>query len=82
MMNNSLVVELAGATAQRLAAKSDLTSDAARVDYAFRLILGRPAPTDEQAATLAYLQECEASPTAWTSICQTLFASAEFRYSY
>jgi cytochrome c553 len=82
LMNNPLVVELSGATAERIAAKSDLTSDAARVDYAFRLVLGRPATTDEQAATLAYLQESEASPTAWTSVCQMLFASAEFRYSY
>jgi hypothetical protein len=82
LMNNPLVVELAGATAERLAAKSDLTSDAARVDYAFRLVLGRPATADEQAATLAYVQGSEASTTAWTSVCQTLFASAEFRYSY
>ncbi len=82
MMNNPLVGEQAKATAERLAGKSDLADNAARVDYAFRLVLGRPASSDEQAATLAYLQSCEDAPAAWMNVCQTLFASAEFRYSY
>jgi hypothetical protein len=73
--------------------KSDLADDAARVDYAFRLVLGRPANAEQQAATLSYLQDYAASLAtseereakqlaAWTSFCQTLFASAEFRYVY
>jgi hypothetical protein len=87
------VAEQAEATAERVLAKTDLLDDAARVDYAFRLVLGRPADSDQKAATLAYLQAYEASLAtdeksaikrlaAWSSFCQTLFASAEFRYVY
>ena len=93
MMNSPFVVEQAQATAEKLLAKSDLASDEARVDYAFRLVLGRPAEDDQKAATLAYLNEYAASLAtsekpeakqlaAWTNFCQTLFASAEFRYVY
>jgi cytochrome c553 len=82
MMNSPFVAEQAKATAERLLAKSDLADSAARADYAFRLVLCRPATGDERAATLAYVQGCGDSPEAWTNVCQTLFASAEFRYSY
>jgi hypothetical protein len=82
LMNNPLVAEQAKATADRLLAKSDLADSAARADYAFRLVLCRPASADERAATLAYVQDCGDSASAWASVCQTLFASAEFRYSY
>ncbi len=82
IMNNSVVADQAKATAERLLAKSDLADNAARADYAFRLVLCRPASADERAATLAYVQDCGDSPVAWTNVCQTLFASAEFRYSY
>ena len=81
-MNNSIVADQAQATAERLLAKSDLADSAARADYAFRLVLCRPASADERAATLAYVQDCGDSAAAWTNVCQTLFASAEFRYSY
>jgi cytochrome c553 len=91
LMNNPFVQEQASATAQRLLAKSDLADDAIRVDYAFRLLLGRPATADEQAASLGYLNDYAASLdgnaeakrlAAWSNLCQTLFASAEFRYVY
>jgi hypothetical protein len=82
MMNNPFVAEQAKATAERLLAKSDLVDNAVRADYAFRLVLCRPASEGERAATLAYVQDCGETPAAWTNVCQTLFASAEFRYSY
>jgi hypothetical protein len=93
MMNSPFVVEQATATAERLLAKSDLSDDAARVDYAFRLVLGRPANSEQQAASITYLNDTAASLAtsekaeakrlaAWTSLCQTLLASAEFRYVY
>ena len=93
MMNSPVVAEQARATAQRLLAKTDLESDAARVDYAFRLALGRPADSDQRASALAFLQDYQASLAdstqpdekrlaAWSNLCQTLFASAEFRYVY
>src|SRR4029453_622613 len=82
LMNNPFVSERAKATAERLLAKSDLSDNAARADYAFRLVLGRPAGSDERATTLAYLQDCGDSAAAWTNVCQTLFASARFPFSY
>jgi hypothetical protein len=93
LMNSPFVLEQSQATAERLLAKSDLADDAARVDYAFRLVIGRPADSDQVAAALAYLQEYSASLAssdkpetkrlaAWSSLCQTLFSSAEFRYVY
>ncbi len=91
LMNNPFVQEQASATAQRLLAKSELSDDATRVDYAFRLVLGRPAAADEQVASLNYLHDYAASLdgnaeakrlAAWSNLCQTLFSSAEFRYVY
>ena len=81
------------ATAERLLADSRLADDAARVDYAFRLALGRPADAQQRADVLAFVKNYETTlPSdmkpderrleAWTSVCQTLLASAEFRYVY
>jgi hypothetical protein len=93
MMNSPLVLAQSKATAERLMADSKLVDDEARATYAFRLALGR-APEGQQAAdVLAFLKNYEASlPSdmkpevrrleAWTSVCQTLMASAEFRYVY
>jgi hypothetical protein len=93
LMNSPFVLEQASVTAQRLLAKSDLADDATRVDYAFRLVLGRPADSEQQAAALNYLHDYAASLdassnaeakrlAAWSSLCQMLFSSAEFRYVY
>ena len=91
MMNSPLVLEQSKAAAQRLIGDSKLKDDAARVDYAFRLTLGRAPEGQQQADVLAFLKNYEASlPSdmkpetrrleAWTSVCQTLMSSAEFRY--
>ena len=90
LMNSPFVLEQAETTAERLLAKTDLADDQARADYAFRLILGRPAQADEASAALEYISTCssgEGNPqeqrlAAWTNFCQTLMASAEFRYLY
>jgi cytochrome c553 len=93
MMNNPVVLQQAEKVANNLLADSRLADDAARVDYAFRLMLGRPADTGQRAAVLSFLQTYEQSlpsgmkaeqrrAEAWTSACQTLLASAEFRYVY
>ena len=93
MMNSPLVLTQSKATAERLMGDSNLADDETRVGYAFRLALGR-APEGQQATdVLAFLKNYEASlPSdmkpearrleAWTSVCQTLLASAEFRYVY
>ena len=93
MMNSPLVLEQSKVIAERLIADSKLPDDAARVDYVFRRALGRLPEGQQQADVLAFLKNYEASlPSdmkpevrrleAWTSVCQTLLSSAEFRYVY
>ncbi|MEX2025755.1 MAG: DUF1553 domain-containing protein, partial [Pirellulaceae bacterium] len=92
MMNSPLVQEQSAHAAQRiLAEKAD--SDAARVDLAFRLAFGRLPEDRERQSALTFLRDCEQSleaskpleekrRAAWAGLCQSLFASAEFRYVY
>jgi hypothetical protein len=93
MMNSPVVLQQAEATAKRLLDDSRLADDSARVDYAFRLLLGRPPDQQQRADALAFLQSYEATLAAnmkpdqrrtetWSTLCQTLMASAEFRYVY
>ncbi|MEX2175504.1 MAG: PSD1 and planctomycete cytochrome C domain-containing protein [Pirellulaceae bacterium] len=93
LMNSPFVAQQARAMAERLLDRSDLSDDAARIDYAFRLALGRPADAEQIARSLEYLQDFEAGlasdekpaakrVAAWSSFCQTLMSSAEFRYVY
>ena len=92
MMNSPLVQEQSQRTAERiLAEKAD--SDAARVDLAFRRAFGRLPGETERNSALAFLRDFEQSlessepleekrRAAWAGLCQSLFASAEFRYVY
>jgi len=93
MMNSPVVLQAAETTANNLLTNSWLTDDKSRVDQAFRLMLGRPPDAQQRADVLAFLNNYAASlPSntkdeqrrleAWTSVCQTLLASAEFRYVY
>jgi hypothetical protein len=93
MMNNGTVLQQAEATAKRLLQDSRLADDAARIDYAFRLMLGRLPERQQRADVLAFLNNYEITLPAstkadarrleaWTTVCQTLLASAEFRYVY
>ena len=72
---------------------SRLTADEQRVDYAFQLTLGRLPEKQQRADVLAFLNNYEITlPVgtkadarrleAWTTVCHTLLASAEFRYVY
>ena len=72
--------------------------DAARVDYFFRIALGRLPTEEERVAALSLVRTTsqtvnpngkaqdndENQPTAkdlaWASLCQAIYASAEFRY--
>jgi cytochrome c553 len=92
LMNNVFVREQSTELARRIMTRSGNVS--ARLDYAYRLALGRPATAAEQARGEAYLQEAvsmappapargSAPPpemVAWSTFCQALFACAEFRY--
>jgi hypothetical protein len=92
MMNDQFVLAQSHALAQRIAAER--RADPARVDRAYMLALGR-TPTDaERGRALKYIRDfakdqesdpkkrARAEEDAWTSICQAIFASAEFRYLY
>ncbi|MDZ4401881.1 PSD1 and planctomycete cytochrome C domain-containing protein [Prosthecobacter sp.] len=86
MMNSELVVDYSQRTARRL---MQMTNDEpSRLETAYQLILAR-APTDEESAdATAFIRDFPASDSknpelsAWAAFCQTLFASAEFRYLY
>lgn len=84
-MNGPLVLKQADALAERILAMEG--DDAHKVEAAYRLAVGR-GPTDvERDRAVAFLREFatrlkEKDPNrwAWSTFCQTLFASAEFRY--
>jgi hypothetical protein len=79
--NAPFVIRQAEALAERLRAVEG--GDARRVERAYRLAFAR-APTDEERdRALAFLRAFavpRSMPDAWSAFCQTLFASAEFRY--
>jgi len=92
-MNSPVVLQQSEIVAGHLLSDSRLSDDAARVDYVFRLTLGRPADAQQRTDVLAFLTNYETTLPgdmkasqrrieAWTSVCQTLLASAEFRYVY
>src|SRR5262249_52798085 len=86
LLNNAWVVDQSRHMAQRLLAAQD-KDDAARAELAFRLAFARPATAAEKERSLAFLRDARAAlggegkkEEAWASLCQALFASAEFRY--
>jgi hypothetical protein len=93
MLNNSFVGAQAQAMAYRVATYAAARTDAARIDLAYRLALGRSASLAERDRAAAYLSNYlldsngskgkssdKARLDALASFCQALFASAEFRY--
>jgi hypothetical protein len=85
MMNHSFVHEQAGAAAQALLAKSELSSDEARVLAAYGAALSRAPTAAERRLALDFVQSSPGDETAtqqerWTLLLQTLFACADFRY--
>ena len=93
LMNSPVVLEQAEKTAQRLLTDARLADDAARVNYAFRLLLGRLPTADQRSESLAFVKSYQSSlpadikadqrtREAWATLCHTLLASAEFRYVY
>ena len=87
LLNSPFVLEQAQQTARRLLTRA-APGTAARADLAYRLILGRPATPGELDVTMAYVRGtgslggAEAEVADWAGLCQILFASAEFRYTY
>jgi Protein of unknown function (DUF1553) len=84
MLNHPWVREQAVAAAGKLLSEP-LADDAARLDRAYRLTLGRRPTAGEREIALTYLQASPpSSPSeanaAWASLFQSLFASIDFRY--
>jgi hypothetical protein len=82
LLNSEFVTDQSGAMAKRVL---KVESGKARVDLAFQLAFTRSATAEEQTRTRAFLAECntegkDAEIRAWTTVCQALLASAEFRY--
>ena len=78
LMNNAWVLEQARHTATRLLSDTSLTDDTQRLRRLYERAFSRPPTAAEQTRALAYLQT-GGPETAWTSLCQTIIASAEFR---
>jgi hypothetical protein len=86
LLNNTWVVDQSKHMARRLLSPENM-DDTARVDLAFRLAFARPATAGEKERSLAFVRDAAAGlggdgkkDEAWASLCQALFASAEFRY--
>tara|TARA_B100001115_G_scaffold184898_1_gene189727 strand:- start:4691 stop:7093 length:2403 start_codon:yes stop_codon:yes gene_type:complete len=80
LLNSDFVITQARGLAERL---SSMDEDS-RIDHAFRLLFARPPSSSEMARTQTFLADClhneESAIEAWTTVCQALLASAEFRY--
>jgi hypothetical protein len=92
LMNNPFIATQAERMARRILQHKDLDQPA-RIDLAYRLALGRLPDEQEKISVSHYLVEYRKSVegaqhkgdpqfVAWASLCQTLFASGEFRYVY
>jgi hypothetical protein len=92
LMNNAFVLRQAEAMAKRVLAVEGLNMPG-RIDLAYRLALGRLPTESEKANVTSYLHDYRRSLehasghgapnlAAWTSFCQTLFATGQFRYVY
>jgi hypothetical protein len=89
LLNDPFVLRQSRSLAGQLLARTDI-DDGGRIGIAHRLTLGRPATVREVERIKAYLVEYESAArdlmksdpktAAWSSLCQALFASAEFRY--
>ncbi len=90
LMNSPFVIEQAQALAQRVL-ESD-SDDKVRIQLAYQLCFARPATDSEIEKAVKFLQRCDGRLTqtnseadqrrlfCWTTWCQALFATAEFRY--
>lgn len=76
LLNSRFVVQQADAFTDRLLQTHD--TDEARLHAAFRTCFARVPTATELAATQQYLRQT-APPGNWKSLCQALFATAEFR---
>jgi hypothetical protein len=80
LMNNPFVWEQARQASQRLLAETDL-DDCARVDRAYRRVIGRrPTPREREIALSFLASSGGEKREAWARLYQALFACIDFRY--
>ncbi len=90
LLNDPFVRQQSRELAQRVLGRKEF-DDAGRISLAYRLTLSRPATAKEIERATSFLTDYENAGSeeksvqnpraaAWTSFCQALLASAEFRY--
>jgi len=86
MMNSQFIMDRSTQMAARLLTDKQLTNSD-RINMAYELALTRSASADEMASAEEFIKKCleqltgeDKQTAAWASLCQALFASAEFRY--
>ena len=85
MMNNRFVIQQSESFATRVARQSERPSD--QIETAFILAFGRPPTSGERSATASFIRgfapsagDRSRNTETLATLCQGLFASAEFRY--
>ena len=81
MLNNRFVIQQSTGLAQRIANTHSQWSE--QIEQAFLLTYGRPPTAGERSATASFLRSYSQSSERQKTLqvlCQSLFASAEFRY--
>ena len=83
-LNSPLVQHFADRFAARLL-KMDKLDDTKRVSMAYQLALGRYPSKQETSQAMEYLESCSSDQgmdrqQTWTSFCQALYGTVEFRY--
>ena len=82
LMNSPFVMDQARLTARKVL-DAPLKDDQARIDFSYRLILGRPPGSRERELASAFLTTPGGTETHirnWERFVQTLFACIDFRY--
>ncbi len=82
MLNSSFIYDQSAALARRVTKEGDVAN---RITAAYVRALSRTPTTDERARAEQFLAKLSSEPgcspdSAWTTFCQALLASAEFRY--
>lgn len=80
LMNNPFVQQQAIAASARLLADKASNDATKKIDYAYRLTLGRNPTVREKQIILDFIKKAEDTETAWTQVFQSLFSSLDFRY--
>jgi hypothetical protein len=82
LLNSPFLMDQARSAAREALAKPGL-DDAARLDRAYRMALGRLPTEREREVAMAYLAgktKAEARQAAWERVYQALFGCVDFRY--